>query len=95
MLYNKRWDKTDPLTLDGLIKWLKMQHPKGGYNFHSAGTCLLDQYIKYATGKSGYSGHLHFKICGGDDQYMKIAGEKPWTFGAALKRAKAVRKQSA
>ena len=92
MLFDPKWEvKTDPFTLSGLIAWLEKQPPDAGYNYgNCAGACLLDRYITSVTGKPSRPTALHWTICGDElgEGYAKIAFLKPWTFGAALERAR-------
>lgn len=105
MLYDKRWDAkiaTDPMTLPSLIAWLEQQPADKGYCYTAIGHCLLAQYLT-AKGYANVSvapGIFHH----GPDRargnypwsFDDIASAFPHTFGAALKRARALaEKQSA
>lgn len=94
MIYDPKWEaetKTDPLSLKGLIAWLEKQPPETEYNFYcKTGECLLDTYISHVTGKPSRPDLLHYDVCGGMDNYYEIAQMMPWTYGAALERARAI-----
>jgi hypothetical protein len=93
MLYDPKWEKPDtkPLSLAGLIAWLETQPAEGQYNYVCQnGSCLLDRYITSVTGKSSRPTTLHFQICGGSQELATIAFNQPWTFGAALERARSL-----
>lgn len=80
-----------PFTLESLIAWLEMKAPDENYNWDDChGRCLISQYI-YSTGGNGFTGYTN-----GVDRFeyngvtaAKIAMPQPWTFGAALSRARA------
>ena len=103
MLYNTKWEtKTDSLTMDSLIAWLETKNPAKTYDFDDlAGGCLYGLYMKYHGIKWADSGG-----CGMGNSYPKVtlercefcnlvydqvARKQPWTFGAALERARAAR----
>ena len=81
MLYNPKWEAEDDLlTLESFIAWLETKEPARAYNFCDLrGNCLADQWCR-PLGKT-YS-DLPYKI-------RRIAHATPWTFGAALERARA------
>jgi hypothetical protein len=92
MLYDPKWEKPKALTLAGLIAWLETQPAEGKYNYLCKnGSCLLDRYITSVTGRPSRPTILHFEICGGSQELSTIAYNQPWTFGAALERAREVR----
>lgn len=103
MLYDsKRWDKhskTDPVSLDGLIAWLETKPSKQYYPYYDCnGTCLYSQYLEalgFGTGTDAPDSasriaarklwdRLH------EGSFIYIAKMTPWTFGAALARARKV-----
>jgi hypothetical protein len=99
MLYDKRWDKpgvkVDQLKIESLIEWLETMPPRKEYPYHNCnGACLLGQYLtacgfnweKQIKGAHGYDipGVNDFK----DYVYLHVACSRPWTFGAALERAR-------
>lgn len=90
MLYNKNWDAktvtSDPFTLESLIAWLEKQPAAVTYNWHDCnGACLIGIY---------FAVHGHpwdaRRYCNFTDFNTRsdIAGTEPFTFGAALTRAR-------
>lgn len=89
MPYDKRWDrqtKADPFSLEGLIAWLEKQPADKTYNFSNCqGLCLLSQYLTASGKKWGFDyGPLIEKA----PAVEPVAMTEPWTFGAALERAR-------
>lgn len=81
--------RLDPFTLESLIAWLEKQPARKRYNFVACnGTCLLDRYIADIDGGRLGTVSDHIKTCGGGEAYYSIAATSPWTFGAALTRAR-------
>ena len=99
MLYNKDWDvKTkDLFTLDNLIAWLETKDPTEVYSFHWPDSCLLGQWARNVDASAfnmRIEGSFVYKV--NEEpinlrEYDNIACYEPWTFGAALQRAKALR----
>jgi hypothetical protein len=96
MLYNEQWDRKKPATepdkfsLAGLVAWLERQSPETEYDFRNSSTCLLAQYLIAVAGQT-YPGEFNYsKVCGGIAPYHTVASRGPWTYGAALKRARQV-----
>ena len=100
MLYDKRWDKKietrDPFTLESLIAWLEKQPTAKRYDYVDSEGCMLVQYFT-AMGFEDVSldcgGFGHSRDGGDDQEYpaimARLASAYPWTFGAALGRARA------
>lgn len=99
MLYDhKRWDKpveTDPLKLESLIAWLEKMPAKKAYDFYNCkGECLYGLYMAshgFSWVESGGAGErpstqARSDFC--DKVYLEVAAEEPYTFGAALSRAR-------
>jgi hypothetical protein len=96
MLYDKRWEKpevkADPFSLESLIAWLERQPADGRYDWANCnGRCLVGLYVAahgipwktlFDVKEDGYD------ILVGPDR--NIAIDEPWTFGAALERARKV-----
>jgi hypothetical protein len=86
--------KPDIYALPTLIAWLEAKPAGEVYNYHNChGACLLGQYLE-ANGIRWHghaSGNIH-PYCELDRQtgWQKLAAARPWTFGAALARAKAL-----
>lgn len=90
MLYNKRWERPqttqDSFSLENLIAWLEKHPADQAYNFYDCqGGCLIDQYLGKRTTAEEYR-NVPFLFRG------TIAATSPYTFGAALERAKYVLK---
>lgn len=96
--------KPDVFSLAGLIAWLEKQPPEREYNFFDCdGTCLLHQYLdaqghqwpgfgSVAKPDGPYRRLGDIKVGPGptDDIDLKVASKFPWTYGAALIRARAL-----
>lgn len=94
MLYDPKWDiKANPYSLSNLIAWLQTMPPEREYNFGSCQTCALAQYYTYCGFKAVVMGATTFFTESGlfesPEVFDEIAREEPYTFGAALERAKA------
>ena len=84
MLYDKRWDakvetKADPFTLESLIAWLETRNPDERYDWTDGATCMCAQYFNV--------GALWDSQPGVRPDGLAVV--HPWTFGAALERARA------
>lgn len=96
MLYDPKWEQQAETrakpSLAGLIAWLETQDPAEPYRYSCIdGSCLIDQYLTYATGKPSLPDPAtHWPVCGGADNYWNIASPWPQTFGAALERARKI-----
>jgi hypothetical protein len=96
MLYDPTWEqktKADPPSLAGLIAWLERQDPTVAYDYCDPGTCLAAQYLK-SQGVEAFMltpGELD-ELIPGLNSIVQDTNEivQDCTFGAALKRAKAV-----
>ena len=104
MLYNKDWDvKTkDPFTLDNLIAWLETKDPTEEFNYYFNNNCLLAQWVKNIdiNAQPNMASHAFSYIVNDQEvdflvshkSFMRnVINVEPWTFGAALERAKALR----
>jgi hypothetical protein len=72
------------MTTEALTDWLRGQPGDGEYVWSDPVFCLMGRYLadnESRWGEVQYSDIPH---------YEEIAGEKPWTFGAALERAEAL-----
>lgn len=98
MLYDPKWEKqtkADPYSLGSLIAWLEKQPAGKRYDFHDCnGGCLIGMYY-IANGvhnKSRDDYRPYTAVFGGShDLYGQVAATLPYTFGAALERARAAR----
>lgn len=95
MLYDPKWHQppADIFALESLIAWLERQPGDREYCYVANGRCLIAQYLIY-------NGHtkVHVDAAGrwrsneGSDQTIplwRVSIPQPWTFGAALTRARA------
>lgn len=99
MLYDPKWEKqsetkADPFTLVAVIAWLEKQPPDKSYDWMAVHGCLACQYFQ-SLGHDAPWGNSHAIVdggyrtpFGGSKNYHAIAGAVPWTFGAALERAR-------
>lgn len=89
MLYDPKWEQktaADPLSLESLIAWLEKQPASATYDYRVLDACLIAQW----SGRCLLSFEVN-ALFGGNGSW--IAQGEPganWTFGAALKRARAV-----
>lgn len=93
-----KYTETDVFSLEGLIQWLEMQPPETEYDFFDIWDCLLYRYARargvkvHSAGSDNVAidslaeGYPRIKICP-----KGIAGDYPWTYGAALERARRLR----
>lgn len=96
MLYDPKWNETkaDPFTLPSLIAWLEKQPANADYSYMDCkggglyGLYMASQGIGWIEAKfhSDDRDDLHRKFR--REVYSKVAFDTPWTFGAALKRAR-------
>ena len=78
-------------SLAGLIRWLETQDPETQYDFNDCqGECLAGRYLWATIGWQAYVvGQKTFgDVFGSMDNYGAIALTRPWTYGAALSRAR-------
>lgn len=92
MLYDPKWEMKAKPSLDGLIAWLETQDPTVAYDFDNCqGQCLIGQYMNHL-GIGWINNYMPTcrTIFGGDGFSVGVAVEEPWTYGAALFRARAL-----
>lgn len=90
MLYDPKWEqqtKTEPPSLAGLVAWLEQQPKDQSYNCYSITRCVIAQYRFAATGR--HDSIALVDIVGGTKAHRDIGCTAPYTFGAALERARA------
>lgn len=97
MLYNPQWRDQDPLTLTSFIAWLEQQPAKGKYDWWTPNRCLACQYLKATGHNQEGQKHTGYETIFGRARsketlvtYHKVCGTRPWTYGAALSRARDV-----
>lgn len=81
-------------SLEGLVQWLEGQEPETEYDFTNCrGKCLLDTYL-HARGvkRTGrhYSDMVAVTTGISNGQRIDVSLERPWTYGGALARARAI-----
>ena len=74
MLNNPNWS-------EGVLDWLRQQPADGGYNWQHPDRCVVGRFLA-AHGRSREN--IDYTEM---PDYRRIAEPKPWTFGAALRRA--------
>ncbi len=99
MLYDQKWQqetKANPFTLESLIAWLEKQPADTTYCFWDySGHCLLSSYLS-AMGRNPNPSRRDYVLVSrldrraSDDIGGQIALAQPWTYGAALERARAL-----
>jgi hypothetical protein len=70
-----------PLTVEALIAWLRQKPADETYVWSDPVFCLVGHYLSEHNSSWGVAQYSDIP------DYEQIAGEKPWTFGAALGRA--------
>lgn len=99
MLYDPKWQKP---SLASFIGWLETKSPKATYDFHNCqGECLIGQYMTSLGIDWGETPTDIFQGNWENTAYLKIGrqlfgtgalgevvGDRPWTYGGALKRAR-------
>ncbi len=89
MLYDKRWErKAEQPSLEGLLAWLEAQ-PDRVYDYTDARDCLVARYLQhigYSQRASGLHAHEIDTFFGREGH--RIAVQRPWTYKAALHRAR-------
>ena len=86
MLHNPKWDL---ISLESLIAWLEQQPADGTYDWTKPDECLIACYL---TSKLGILPEYSVSLYQSMPHYHEIAAYEPYTFGAALERARAVLK---
>jgi len=97
MLHNKSTGlKPDVMSMEGLVNWLEQQPASRKYEYYDHRNCLVAQYLKahgyedpfvYSMGRWQDNKGMDWSFPG---EFDGIAADCPRTFGAALKRAKAL-----
>lgn len=95
MLFDPKWEaqtKPDVFSLAGFIAWLENQPAEKRYNWYDIHACVVCQYLD-AQGVEKIGGpvdgaHELDSVFKDIEQYWRVAGAAPFSFGAVLKRAK-------
>jgi hypothetical protein len=101
MLYDPKWEqqtKTDPWSMASFIAWLEQKPADEKYCYVETGRCLIAQYLLHLGHEFvsvGPGGRYSLSLPIQDDHQApkpiwQVAICEPWTFGAALKRARKV-----
>jgi hypothetical protein len=105
MLYDPKWDgkteqKADPFSLASLIAWLEHQASHTSYSYAEPQDCLLCRYfIAMGFNDVGVNPAVVHWNDFEDERPLpqgwdRLALSAPWTYGAALKRARALASRS-
>lgn len=90
MLYDPKWEveaKPGVFSVESLIAWLETQDSAREYEWANCeGFCLLSQYLT-AMGKHPATDYKHLDV----EMRCEVACALPYTFGAALDRARKFR----
>lgn len=93
MLFNPDWKKPetkpDVFSLASLIRWLEKQPADRAYDYHDIFGCIVCQYLDAMCETPWPERGRFSKVFSSIDQYHAVAAAMPWTFGAALARARA------
>ncbi|MCK1363512.1 hypothetical protein [Bradyrhizobium sp. 62] len=77
-------------TVKDLVEWIGKQPPDKRYDWTTAGSCLLGQWCK-SKGMKGPALRNKSIELGHDDDFYRIAlAGYPFTFGAAMDRARSL-----
>ncbi len=77
-------------SVSGLIAWLETQDPETEYNWADCRDCLGLRYLKARGVSEPERAYVALSkvAAGNDDMGLTISIKRPWTYGAALARAK-------
>lgn len=98
MLNNPFWN----VSLDSFIAWLETKNPEEQYDFNDCkGECLTGQYMTHlgipwnviSMGGVDHFPNYHLVMARLNCKYS-IVVSGPWTYGAALKRARLAAKEA-
>ena len=104
MLYNRKWDEQkkqdarDIFTMESLIAWLEKRDPSEPYDHADPRNCLFAQYFRDHGYPKARCGGDYVRLYGSGtvftrdfpDGWIHIFAAAPYTFGAALERARTV-----
>jgi hypothetical protein len=98
MLYDPKWEqqtKADPFTLESLIAWLEKQPAATEYRYADIYGCLICKYLTAINIPFHSAGGCNFQPAALCEPRIALNGfgpvtsKPPYTFGAALTRARA------
>lgn len=85
------------ISVKSIIEWLKTKSPRGRYEFGRNEGCLLAQYLSDQGHTKIWVGGWTFMVDGKrheiPTELQDIVGDRPFSFGAALKRAEAIQQR--
>lgn len=90
MLYDPKWEapvKVEPYSIEGLIAWLEKQPADTEYDWPDTHGCLACKYLEGIGRRELREGTLG-SVFKNNWTYHQVCAVEPWTFGAALKRAR-------
>ncbi len=90
MLYDPHWEqqtKARPLSFASFIKWLEAQHPETAYTILPVAGCLLTQFARAMGARNPTKESCALSK---QSKFAAAVFTGPYTFGAALKRARAL-----
>jgi len=87
MLYDPKWDVRPQADLEVLIAWLEGRDPEEQYNWKDCHHCLCAQFFGVGIGWAVLHREMEERT---GIRVDSLAMPLPWTFGAALQRARAV-----
>lgn len=76
----------NPFSLESLIAWLEKQPPDANYDWSDAAKCVLGQF---AAAMGADDAELESLSLSNIEPFDNVALDSPYTFGAALERARA------
>ncbi len=83
---------TPVFSVHGLIAWLETQDPETEYNWRKTGDCLGSRYLKARGVQDLGAGYRALSSVDVGNEIRGLGSliflERPWTYGAALARAK-------
>lgn len=97
MLYDPKWEvKANPLSVAAFVEWLDKKPAQETYDYYKFESCALGQWVKSLDPGAidrdlegdSYTYRVNGKIVNLRDPFRDIVAYHPWTFGAALERAR-------
>ena len=87
----KSGETTYTLDLPSLIAWLETQPPETEYDWENCQECLVGKFVTAITGNRLPASVIRYStLFPSCDAYGFVGATGPWTFGAALARAKQI-----
>lgn len=93
MLFDPKWEaetKPDVFSLAGFVGWLEKQPATREYDWYDVQSCVVCQYLDASLGEAERKQTYLSSVFPAIEIYHNICGRRPWTFGAALERARAI-----